>query len=145
MEFSNSKRCKFDAYNEPVRETANVRERQRTESLNEAFEKLRKIVPTLPSDKLSKIQTLKLASDYIKFLYSVLNMKIDLSETNEEDFETVKIEKSRGKNAKKRRLNEQINESNSSNSNSSFDFPEQFCQNSYNQFNFNDSCYLNFS
>jgi hypothetical protein len=53
---------------------ASVRERQRTESLNEAFEKLRKIVPTLPSDKLSKIQTLKLATDYIQFLYSVLHV-----------------------------------------------------------------------
>jgi hypothetical protein len=36
----------------------NVRERQRTQSLNEAFLSLRKIIPTLPSDKLSKIQTL---------------------------------------------------------------------------------------
>ncbi|XP_007606066.1 protein atonal homolog 8-like, partial [Cricetulus griseus] len=34
---------------------ANVRERQRTQSLNEAFAALRKIIPTLPSDKLSKI------------------------------------------------------------------------------------------
>ncbi|XP_055517523.1 twist-related protein-like isoform X2 [Leucoraja erinacea] len=41
---------------------ANVRERQRTQSLNEAFSALRKIIPTLPSDKLSKIQTLKLAA-----------------------------------------------------------------------------------
>lgn len=45
-----------------VRVMANVRERQRTQSLNEAFASLRKIIPTLPSDKLSKIQTLKLAS-----------------------------------------------------------------------------------
>uniref|UniRef100_A0A8C4Q809 Twist family bHLH transcription factor 1b n=1 Tax=Eptatretus burgeri TaxID=7764 RepID=A0A8C4Q809_EPTBU len=51
---------------------ANVRERQRTQSLNEAFSSLRKIIPTLPSDKLSKIQTLKLASRYIDFLYQVL-------------------------------------------------------------------------
>ena len=51
---------------------ANVRERQRTQSLNEAFTQLRKIIPTLPSDKLSKIQTLKLASRYIDFLYQVL-------------------------------------------------------------------------
>lgn len=50
---------------------ANVRERQRTQSLNEAFSSLRKIIPTLPSDKLSKIQTLKLASRYIQFLYQV--------------------------------------------------------------------------
>ncbi|KAK7110120.1 twist-related protein 1-like [Littorina saxatilis] len=51
---------------------ANVRERQRTESLNDAFSQLRKIIPTLPSDKLSKIQTLKLATRYIDFLYQVL-------------------------------------------------------------------------
>ncbi|XP_037561734.1 twist-related protein 2 [Dermacentor silvarum] len=52
---------------------ANVRERQRTQSLNEAFASLRKIIPTMPSDKLSKIQTLKLASMYISFLFEVLN------------------------------------------------------------------------
>nr|AJV21322.1 twist [Terebratalia transversa] len=51
---------------------ANVRERQRTQSLNDAFAQLRKIIPTLPSDKLSKIQTLKLAARYIDFLYQVL-------------------------------------------------------------------------
>lgn len=51
---------------------ANVRERQRTQSLNDAFAALRKIIPTLPSDKLSKIQTLKLASRYIDFLCQVL-------------------------------------------------------------------------
>ena len=51
---------------------ANVRERQRTQSLNDAFAQLRKIIPTLPSDKLSKIQTLKLASRYIDFLFQVL-------------------------------------------------------------------------
>nr|ABY76996.1 twist [Petromyzon marinus] len=50
---------------------ANVRERQRTQSLNDAFASLRKIIPTLP-DKLSKIQTLKLAARYIDFLYQVL-------------------------------------------------------------------------
>jgi len=54
------------------RVVANVRERQRTQSLNDAFSQLRKIVPTLPSDKLSKIQTLKLATRYIDFLYQVL-------------------------------------------------------------------------
>ncbi|KAF1381513.1 hypothetical protein PFLUV_G00154770 [Perca fluviatilis] len=51
---------------------ANIRERQRTQSLNEAFMSLRKIIPTLPSDKLSKIQTLKLAARYIDFLCQVL-------------------------------------------------------------------------
>ncbi|KAL0962047.1 hypothetical protein UPYG_G00335050 [Umbra pygmaea] len=54
------------------RVVANVRERQRTQSLNEAFASLREIIPTMPSDKLSKIQTLKLATRYIDFLHHVL-------------------------------------------------------------------------
>jgi len=62
---------------------ANVRERQRTQSLNEAFAELRKIIPTLPSDKLSKIQTLKLAARYIDFLYQVL--KCDNTEDRGQD------------------------------------------------------------
>lgn len=61
---------------QPLQRIANVRERQRTESLNDAFEKLRKIVPTLPSDKLSKIQTLRLETDYIRFLYQLLNINL---------------------------------------------------------------------
>ena len=64
---------------------ANIRERQRTQSLNEAFASLREIIPTLPSDKLSKIQTLKLASRYIDFLYQVLQsdeMNAKLAECN---------------------------------------------------------------
>ena len=56
---------------------ANVRERQRTQSLNDAFCQLRKIIPTLPSDKLSKIQTLRLATRYIDFLYQVLRSDDD--------------------------------------------------------------------
>ena len=52
---------------------ANVRERQRTQSLNEGYAKLRRIIPTLPSDKLSKIQTLRLATRYIHFLSQLLD------------------------------------------------------------------------
>ncbi|XP_066582993.1 protein twist-like isoform X2 [Prorops nasuta] len=63
---------------------ANVRERQRTQSLNEAFAALRKIIPTLPSDKLSKIQTLKLATRYIDFLYQVLHCNSENSEVLED-------------------------------------------------------------
>ncbi|XP_048347833.1 twist-related protein 2-like [Sphaerodactylus townsendi] len=72
------KRSKRSPVPQPFEDThtqrviANVRERQRTQSLNDAFAELRKIIPTLPSDKLSKIQTLKLASRYIDFLYQVL-------------------------------------------------------------------------
>ncbi|XP_035727824.1 protein twist-like [Vespa mandarinia] len=64
---------------------ANVRERQRTQSLNEAFGALRKVIPTLPSDKLSKIQTLKLAARYIDFLYQVLRCNIKNNEEENEE------------------------------------------------------------
>ncbi|KJH53177.1 Helix-loop-helix DNA-binding domain protein [Dictyocaulus viviparus] len=47
---------------------ANRRERQRTKELNDAFSILRKIIPSMPSDKMSKIHTLRIASDYIRFL-----------------------------------------------------------------------------
>lgn len=67
-------RSRFTPDVQSQRVLANVRERQRTQSLNEAFAALRKIIPTLPSDKLSKIQTLKLAARYIDFLYQVLDL-----------------------------------------------------------------------
>lgn len=56
----------------PQRTIANTRERQRTRALNFAFNALRQTIPTLPSDKLSKIQTLRLATMYIAFLRRVL-------------------------------------------------------------------------
>ncbi|XP_028317145.1 twist-related protein 1a [Gouania willdenowi] len=70
-EGSDSPELSFDDL-QTQRVMANIRERQRTQSLNEAFTSLRKIIPTLPSDKLSKIQTLKLAARYIDFLCQVL-------------------------------------------------------------------------
>ncbi|CAH0400929.1 unnamed protein product [Chilo suppressalis] len=60
---------------------ANVRERQRTQSLNEAFASLRQIIPSLPSDKLSKIQTLQLATRYIEFLYQILSSGEQVSDS----------------------------------------------------------------
>ncbi|XP_033327630.1 twist isoform X1 [Megalopta genalis] len=66
---------------------ANVRERQRTQSLNEAFAALRKIIPTLPSDKLSKIQTLKLATRYIDFLFQVLHCNMENGDAADESGE----------------------------------------------------------
>ncbi|VDK60757.1 unnamed protein product [Cylicostephanus goldi] len=38
------------------------------QELNDAFSILRKIIPSMPSDKMSKIHTLRIASDYIRFL-----------------------------------------------------------------------------
>ncbi|XP_022902721.1 transcription factor 15-like [Onthophagus taurus] len=51
------------------RTQANARERDRTHSVNSAFTTLRHLIPTEPKDrKLSKIETLRLASSYIAHL-----------------------------------------------------------------------------
>ncbi|XP_076040775.1 uncharacterized protein LOC143025200 isoform X2 [Oratosquilla oratoria] len=51
------------------RSHANARERDRTHSVNSAFTTLRTLIPTEPADrKLSKIETLRLASSYISHL-----------------------------------------------------------------------------
>ncbi|XP_046444727.1 basic helix-loop-helix transcription factor scleraxis-like isoform X1 [Daphnia pulex] len=51
------------------RSHANARERDRTHSVNSAFTALRTLIPTEPADrKLSKIETLRLASSYIAHL-----------------------------------------------------------------------------
>lgn len=52
---------------------ANARERDRTHSVNTAFVTLRTLIPTEPADrKLSKIETLRLATSYIAHLNTVL-------------------------------------------------------------------------
>ncbi|XP_057331013.1 uncharacterized protein LOC130671252 isoform X2 [Microplitis mediator] len=51
------------------RQAANLRERKRMQNINDAFEGLRTHLPTLPYEKrLSKVDTLKLAISYIRFL-----------------------------------------------------------------------------
>ncbi|XP_014681710.1 PREDICTED: protein Fer3-like [Priapulus caudatus] len=55
------------------RKAANVRERRRMFSLNEAFDALRKKVPTFSYEKrLSRIETLRLAILYMDFMKDVL-------------------------------------------------------------------------
>lgn len=55
------------------RNAANARERHRTQNVNTAFTALRTLIPTEPVDrKLSKIETLRLASSYIAHLANVL-------------------------------------------------------------------------
>lgn len=55
------------------RNAANARERHRTQNVNTAFTALRTLIPTEPVDrKLSKIETLRLASSYISHLANVL-------------------------------------------------------------------------
>lgn len=55
------------------RAVANVRERKRTQKLNQAYKQLQSIIPKEPSDKMSKIHTLKLALAYIDFLNGMLD------------------------------------------------------------------------
>uniref|UniRef100_A0A0M3HR64 BHLH domain-containing protein n=1 Tax=Ascaris lumbricoides TaxID=6252 RepID=A0A0M3HR64_ASCLU len=56
------------------RRAANVRERKRMCSINVAFAKLRRFIPTFPYEKrLSKIDTLNLAIAYISLLEDILN------------------------------------------------------------------------
>ncbi|XP_030557084.1 heart- and neural crest derivatives-expressed protein 2 [Drosophila novamexicana] len=60
------------------RNTANKKERRRTQSINNAFSCLRERIPNVPSDtKLSKIKTLKLAILYINYLVGVLDGEQD--------------------------------------------------------------------
>ena len=56
------------------RRTANQRERVRMKRLNEAFEKLRKKLPShvLALDRSSKVETLRMSAWYIRKLFFVL-------------------------------------------------------------------------
>lgn len=60
---------------------SNERERMRMHSLNDAFQNLREVVPHVSMDrkKLSKIETLTLARNYIVALHGVMN---NLQKTN---------------------------------------------------------------
>ena len=60
------------------RQSANARERDRTQSVNSAFTTLRTVIPTEPANrKLSKIETLRLATSYISHLHTVLMVGIE--------------------------------------------------------------------
>lgn len=65
-------------FSQRQRQVANQRERDRTHSVNSAFNQLRNLIPTEPIDrKLSKIETLRLAGSYINHLYSILTVPIE--------------------------------------------------------------------
>ncbi|CAL4169275.1 unnamed protein product [Meganyctiphanes norvegica] len=56
------------------RQQANARERRRMNGLNDAFDKLREVVPALGSDRqLSKFETLQMAQTYIMALSELLD------------------------------------------------------------------------
>ncbi|XP_011149441.1 uncharacterized protein LOC105189188 [Harpegnathos saltator] len=61
------KQC-MDDDPENQRKMTNAKERQRTRDLNNAYDDLKKAIPFMSSEKMSKIQTLKLATKYILYL-----------------------------------------------------------------------------
>uniref|UniRef100_A0A915C9V9 BHLH domain-containing protein n=1 Tax=Parascaris univalens TaxID=6257 RepID=A0A915C9V9_PARUN len=56
------------------RQAANARERRRMNSLNDAFDQLRTVLPEMNSGRrLSKFETLQMAQQYIDCLAEILN------------------------------------------------------------------------
>ena len=65
------------------RRAANIRERRRMFNLNEAFDKLRRKVPTFAYEKrLSRIETLRLAITYIGFMDQVIRSEAKSSSSS---------------------------------------------------------------
>lgn len=58
---------------DPKKEIVNERERQNTRRMSDAFHRLRSAIPTLSSDKPSKLGTLRLATRYIAYLNELLS------------------------------------------------------------------------
>ncbi|XP_004859974.1 pancreas transcription factor 1 subunit alpha [Heterocephalus glaber] len=73
------RRARSEAELLQLRQAANVRERRRMQSINDAFEGLRSHIPTLPYEKrLSKVDTLRLAIGYINFLSELVQADLPL-------------------------------------------------------------------
>lgn len=73
------RRVRSEAELQQLRQAANVRERRRMQSINDAFEGLRSHIPTLPYEKrLSKVDTLRLAIGYIHFLSELVHSDLPL-------------------------------------------------------------------
>ena len=67
------------------RKAANLRERRRMKSINDAFDTLRKCIPTNESindRKLSKVDTLKLAMKYISYLSDMIQATDDFAQNS---------------------------------------------------------------
>ena len=78
------------------RVAANARERRRMNGLNDAFERLREVIPSLGSDhKLSKFETLQMAQTYIGALANLLNRpnktKLNEDSINHASLEAVQL------------------------------------------------------
>uniref|UniRef100_A0A8D0HLP2 Pancreas transcription factor 1 subunit alpha n=1 Tax=Sphenodon punctatus TaxID=8508 RepID=A0A8D0HLP2_SPHPU len=73
------RRLRSETELQQLRQAANVRERRRMQSINDAFEGLRSHIPTLPYEKrLSKVDTLRLAIGYINFLSELVQSDLPL-------------------------------------------------------------------
>lgn len=73
------RRMRSDMEMQQLRQAANVRERRRMQSINDAFEGLRSHIPTLPYEKrLSKVDTLRLAIGYINFLAELVQSDLPI-------------------------------------------------------------------
>ncbi|XP_046884275.1 pancreas transcription factor 1 subunit alpha [Hypomesus transpacificus] len=77
------RRMRSDMEMQQLRHAANVRERRRMQSINDAFEGLRSHIPTLPYEKrLSKVDTLRLAIGYINFLAELVQSDMPIRNSN---------------------------------------------------------------
>ncbi|XP_037131783.1 pancreas transcription factor 1 subunit alpha [Syngnathus acus] len=73
------RRMRSDMEMQQLRQAANIRERRRMQSINDAFEGLRSHIPTLPYEKrLSKVDTLRLAIGYINFLAELVQSDLPI-------------------------------------------------------------------
>uniref|UniRef100_A0A1A8IDX0 Pancreas transcription factor 1 subunit alpha n=3 Tax=Nothobranchius TaxID=28779 RepID=A0A1A8IDX0_NOTKU len=79
------RRMRSEVELQQLRQAANVRERRRMQSINDAFEGLRSHIPTLPYEKrLSKVDTLRLAIGYINFLAELVQSDLPIRNSNNE-------------------------------------------------------------
>ncbi|KAL7671236.1 hypothetical protein ACOME3_006137 [Neoechinorhynchus agilis] len=70
--FDETENVKKSRISKDQRQAANARERARMSVLSQAFHNLRTVLPWVPSDtKLSKLDTLKLATNYIAHLSKI--------------------------------------------------------------------------
>ncbi|XP_055058031.1 pancreas transcription factor 1 subunit alpha [Misgurnus anguillicaudatus] len=77
------RRMRSEVEMQQLRQAANVRERRRMQSINDAFEGLRSHIPTLPYEKrLSKVDTLRLAIGYINFLAELVQSDMPIRNPN---------------------------------------------------------------
>ena len=77
-------KCRGNGKKVLQRKAANLRERRRMKSINEAFDTLRTCIPTQDNvdRKLSKVDTLKLAMNYIEYLSELIKSTEDFSATS---------------------------------------------------------------